>query len=502
MKKALAVIMTAAMLLTVFVFNASAASNEWVPYGKVDTYKDSYDSESEMPMVAGMRYTDYGVQMYTPTSEQLETWGKTAYCSMQLKDKINFENGFSMTMTVDEFTDKGVDKWISINVWTDEKPTPEAGGYGKGWLCLLRPGGTAFAAMSFIDVASNLVHQHIVDCNIYQQEAITFEIKKIDGKYTLLINDTDMMAYEFIDRFEDHTAYIGVCCHQGNYEPISLTVNDVNGVMPTGTESYDPFVPSDITPRIDPPEIPAGDPVFLLNYESFKSSEWNAGMKTSLTDEGNIHVEFTDVDSPIIMRESRKYNYSADEYPVWAILFKNIDEIADSGVLYFFAGEVKAPQEGSMCGVNWLEGDYDEDNDTGWRILTIDLSQSSMWNGIINGYRLTIGDKNDLAGQSADIKWIGNFKTVEEAYTYAGMKDLYDKNMAPPTPPTAADTDTEPAENDTTDQTTENAGTSDVTKNDNAKKGTDTGLIIGIIAAIIVVAAVICAVIVIRKKKK
>ena len=126
--------------------------------------------------------------------------------------------------------------------------------------------------------------------------------------------------------------------------------------------------------------------------------------------------------------EYENKNYSADDYPIWAILFKNIDEIADSGVLYFFAGEVKAPQEGSMCGVNWLEGDYDEDNDTGWRILTIDLSQSSMWNGIINGYRLTIGDRNDLNGQSADIKWIGNFKTVEEAYTYAGMKDLYDKN--------------------------------------------------------------------------
>ena len=117
-----------------FVFKANAAVNEWVPYGKINTYSDHYEKEEDMPQVAGMRYTDAGVQMYTPTKEQLETWGKTAYSSMQLKDKISFADGLKVIITVDEFTRAGVDKWISFNLWTDEMPTPEAAGFGKGWL--------------------------------------------------------------------------------------------------------------------------------------------------------------------------------------------------------------------------------------------------------------------------------------------------------------------------------------------------------------------------------
>ncbi|MBQ3868809.1 MAG: hypothetical protein II789_09765 [Clostridia bacterium] len=53
---------------------------------------------------------------------------------MQLKDKISFADGLKVIITVDEFTQAGVDKWISFNLRTDEMPTPEAAGFGKGWL--------------------------------------------------------------------------------------------------------------------------------------------------------------------------------------------------------------------------------------------------------------------------------------------------------------------------------------------------------------------------------
>ncbi|MBO4868300.1 MAG: hypothetical protein J5585_01170 [Clostridia bacterium] len=503
MKRLFAVIITAVMIMTVFVFNANAAANEWVPYGKIHTYSDHYESEEDMPQVAGMRYTDAGVQMYTPTKEQLETWGKTAYCSMQMKDKISFADGLKVVITVDEFTQAGVDKWISFNLWTDEMPTPEAAGYGNGWLCLIRPGSKEVTFMSFLDRASNLIHQEIYNVNIYEHEAITLEVKKVDGVYDVYLNDCSMHVPGFDDRFEDKTCYLAVACHQGNTDPIACTVNLVNDEMPRGNESYEPFVPNNIVPPEDPGEIPAGEPVFILDADHFKSNEFNAGAVATLNDDGTIHLDFTDVEDPILLRESRKYNYSADDFPVFAMLYKDLDEIGQSATLYFFAGDVLAPQEGSMCGLNWIEGDFDEKNDNGWRLIVKDLSEALTWQGVIHGYRLGIGEMEDLAGKSADIKWIGNFRSVEEAYAYAGLSEYYKETIAPPTPPTApADDTTEPV---TTVDTEPDNTSAEVT--DDTGKTTDdksnAGLIIGIIAG--VAAAVIIAVVVImivKKKKK
>lgn len=136
-------------------------------------------------------------------------------------------------------------------------------------------------------------------------------------------------------------------------------------------------------------------------------------------------------------------------------------------------------------------------------MIVKDLSESLTLQGLIHGYRLGIGEMEELAGKSADIKWIGNFRSVEEAYAYAGMSEYYKETIAPPTSPTLpSDDTTEPV---TVVDTEPDNTSADVT--DNSGKTTDgksnTGLIIGIIAGVaaaVVIAAVV--VMIVKKKKK
>ena len=110
-------------------------------------------------------------------------------------------------------------------------------------------------------------------------------------------------------------------------------------------------------------------------------------MKSIANDDGSLHITF-DENSPQINATVKTGSYSAQEFPIWAILFNSLDDTGVNGQLWYCAGEVYSAQEGSSVGINWTNCDYDPDNDTGWRLMTVDLEYEDTWEGYINNFLL------------------------------------------------------------------------------------------------------------------
>ena len=516
MRKIFAIILTAAMIMSMFVFTANAADNEWAVYASANAYKETYEEDDSLPKVPGMKYTDNGVQMFTATDEQLKDMGSNGWGTIQTKEKVSYKNGLTMTVLVDKYTEGNCDKWISFSIWDSQKIAQGAAGYGCGWFVLVRPNAGGCDLQSWMcseTVAMTNLTMQSSSTNIYNGEALTLEIKPEDGKYNVYVNGVDMKASGFTQYMENDEAYIGITGHQGTREQIIMTVTELNGVKPTGNESQAPYLPEDMQPRPDEsntPPVPEGEPCWLWGANNVKNNKPGEAMTSIVNDDGSLRITF-DENAPMLNGNVKTGSYKAEEFPVFAILYKDLDEIGGSASLWYCAGEVYAAQNDSHLGFAWAEGDYDEDNDNGWRILCIDLTDEATWEGLINGYRLDIAGDGSLNEQEADIMWIGFFRSEKDAYHYANMGAYYDSQWGTPTT-TVEDTaapvdDTTAASGDNTvDEGTQAApGTADVTTDGEStgEKKSNTGAIIGIVAAaVVVVAAVVCGIVLSKKKKK
>lgn len=510
MKKLFAVIMAAAMIASVFVFTANAAENEWEVYASVGNYKESYETESDMPKIPGLRYTENGVQMYSASITELKAMGLNGWGGLQLKEKVDLSNGFTMTAVIDKYTEEAVDKWIAFCLWTEPKATPGDATHGKGWFSLCRPSGDRIELQSFVDTpATCKLIGNYIDTNIYEQEALVFEVKKVDGKLAIFINGVDMNAPEAFDRFENNEAYVSIVLHQGRQEEVACTITEVNGVKPTGTESQEPFVPSDAKPRVEGPEVEAGKPCWLYTAESVKDGKPGTGMTSIVNDDGSLHVTITGDNQVLLNPRIKEYIYQASDFPVWACKFKGLDDIYDSAGLWYCAGEVTAAQNDSMTSFSWYEA---EEAGDGWMVVTVDLDGAARWEGEINSFRLDIDATTEHGGEEFDLAWIGFFRSEEEAYAYAGVKQTTDTTTNEDTSTPSGDTtdnvttpsdDTTKAD-DTTDAKTDapTTKTPETTTNSGSQGGLNTGVIIAIVVAAVVAIAAVVAVVVLKKKKK
>ena len=183
-----------------------------------------------------------------------------------------------------------------------------------------------------------------------------------------------------------------------------------------------------------------------------------------------------------------------------------------TATLWYCAGEVYSAQDGSVLTFDWSDGDYDPDNDTGRRLMTVDLEYEDTWEGFINNFLLAVCSTGYLDKQTADIMWIGFFRTEKDAYNYAGMGEYYAKENGEEATvtetETVTDTETLPYESDIENAETTTNGVKDTQKpaesttQTGAKGGANIGLIIGVIAGVTAVTAVVAAIVIQSKKKK
>ncbi|MBO4868184.1 MAG: hypothetical protein J5585_00570 [Clostridia bacterium] len=510
MKKIIAIIMTVSLIFAAAGLTVNAAENEWTVYAAAVDYRDTYSEDEPLPNEPGLKYTDLGVQMYSADEYSLKRMGANAWGTIQTKEKVSYKNGLTMTVLVDGFNNSGADKWISFSIWDSQKISQGATGYGCGWFCLVRPTSSGCSLESWLctpTVAMKNLAMKQCDTNIYEGEALQLEIKAVDGKYSVFVNGVDMKAEEFVQFMENDEAYIGLTGHQGVREQFSFTITEFNGAVPTGTEAIDPYVP-DLGPEPVPipPSTPEGEPCWLWSAERVKYNVPGIGMTSVVNDDGSLHITF-DENMPQINTSVRTGSYKAEEFPVWAILFKGLDETDASGVLWYCAGEVYSAQDGSELSVRWDACDYDEDNDTGWRIMTVDLGTENTWDGMINGFLLAVASAGVLTDTTADIMWIGFFRSEKDAYEYAGMGDYFarENGLAPATQADTTEAATDAAtEPDATADVTDDV-TTDAPETQPSEPGKKSGggaviwITVGAVAAIAAVTAVIVAV---RRKKK
>ena len=500
MKKIFALIMVAAMIATMLVFTASAAENEWAVYASVGKYKEEYEDESDMPKEPGLRYTENGVQMYSATAAELDAMGSNAWGGLMLKEKVKLSDGFSMTAVIDKYTEANCDKWISFCIWTDPKGTPGDTDHGKGWFSLCRPTATNITLQSFIDTPVNLVASPVINESIYDGVALRLDVKKVDGKLNIFVNDQDMKASNVFNKFEDDMAYVSIVLHQGNRDEIAVTITDVD---------------SNAKPREPGPEVEPGQPCWLWNSDNVKNGKPGTAMTSVVNDDGSLHITFLPDDAAQINLTVKNYLYDAETFPVFAVKFKGIDEIVDSSGLWYCAGEVLAAQEGSSTTLNWADADFESDD--GWGIVTLDLTGENLWEGNINCFRFDLANTTGFEDAEFDLAWIGLFRTEKDAYTYAGFGDLYtrlylssnDTTAATPEESATEPADTKDAETNGEPNESTPAGTDEGSK---APETTDGGkttdkpfnptvLIICIICAIVVIAGIVIAIILGKKKK-
>ena len=515
MKRIISVITAMAAFVFAFIFTANAAFDEWAVYDAASSYKEQYGEDDEMPKVPGMKYTDSGVQMYTATEDQLKEMNTTAFGTIQTKEKVNYKNGLTMTVSVDAYTKGGADKWISFSVWDSKNINQGATGYGCGWFCLIRPEGTSCMLESWLCTPTIAMKELIrlsKNINIYDGEALILEIKPEDGQYNIYVNDVDMHASEFVQFMDNDEAYIGVSGHQGCREQIILTIAEFNGEKPAGSEAFEPYLPEELVPipsYEETPPTPEGKPCWLWNADNAKNGVPGSGMSSFVNDDGSLHITF-DENPPQISTSIKTGSYRSNEFPVFAVKFKNLDNLGFStGNLWYCAGDVYAAQDDSRIEVNWDYCEYDKNNDDGWRLLTVDLSEELTWKDRINGFRLDISPDDSLNGESADIMWIGFFRNAKDAFVYAGMGDYYKSQYESETVtetetesiPDETESDTSPSP-ETTGSVSETAENISVVNPNEGNEKVPIGKIIGIVIACAAATAVVVCVIIIALKKR
>ena len=545
MKKIFALIILAAMMITTFVITPVSAADDgqvsWSVYASAGSYK-SYENETDpekkpdkIPHEPGMRYTDLGVQMYV--SEHLHELGWNAWGTIQTTDLISYKDGVTMTVVVNAFeSDPNKDKWLSFSISNSQKTAQGDTGYGCGFSCLIRPNTNGKCdvqpfifnetlALKYIDPPPQ--HFFTIDCDIYNEEALTFEVKKEDGKFAIYINDVKLHSdfSEFDNFMEDEKAYFSMTGHQGSQNDMQFTITEFNGVKPQGTDSQKPYEPDNIkTPgtKETTEPIEEGCPCYLWEpRKSLKSNSPGVGMTAYLNDDGSAHITF-DKNSPTLNASvDIEEWYDAGEFPIFAILFRGLDEISGSGSLWYCAGDITSAQNDSMMMLDWNDYEGEDDADA-WKILLIDISDYDNWfpGDRINGYRLNIFNDGSAEGEECDFMWCGFFRTEKDAMCYDNgsgitLAEYYNKlhpagaattEEVKVTEPAAGETEpaqqeTEPAQagEDTKAPSTDKpAETKDSGKP--AEEKNNTWIIIVIIAAVVVAAGVAC--IFIFKKKK
>lgn len=529
MKKILVLAIALVMVISVLPFTVSADDGQvdWSVFARATAYEETYDKNIIFP---GYKYTTDGVQVYSPSEDVLKSEGQSAFSTIQTATPIDITNGVSMTATLQSFDSSNADKWICFSVWTQPNLEPPFGTYGNGWFCLIRPNASGAGLESFF-CTSNVAMSGTpgtsagtTTIDIYSGGEIGFEFVRSDDEVKLILcgEEVDYNFKALFDEyFPENEAYIGVSMHNATYTPQTLTVTGLNGVKPQGTSSQECYVPEEmVEPGTEDSTLPveAGKPCILWDpAEDIKNSKPGQGMSSVLNDDGSATITFTEEAAPCITYKETVANwYRAETFPIFAVKFKDIDEIAGSFSFWYCAGEVIGPRNDSVTTGVWGNCDYDyNDEENGWAILTIDLSYETMWEERINGFRVDFCADNSLAGQSFDIAWMGFFRTEEDAYRYAELGDTWDAYYGEDddedeTTEAPADTNEGEATTEAPEDSGEPEATtaapagdattnapSDIDKDDVKGMGAWLWIVIGVAA----VAAVAVIIVVIKKKK-
>ncbi len=449
MKKLIAFVVAAMMVLSMIpamAFTASAAGVEgdWAVMRNPNDYDVDIAAGETYTPAPGYEYTDEGF-----TTIPADYSGMTPYFHIQTRDAQNIRDGVYLEFRVDDYSYGGAegtkDHWISFNLSDRENITLGAAEYGNNWCTLMRgPGnGASTEIQSFIttmntdDVPGVFAHQGSTYVEppkddqgreIYTLE-ITWDGTNYDIKVCgLAVAGNGAAITDKLNSFnENGDFYIGITFHTG--EPngtaggtiLKYGTSEAEATTPVGSDSAEPeenlLVFGEM---VDSATVPAGQPALLWDATKATFTSDPTGTNCVLTAQGDnsYHIEASGGVPYYIWSIKNSLTYEAADFPVFAMLMK--DFWGDTGGVYYCAGDILSADE--TVNLGWSIYDdgcmtYGEDDE--YVLVVVDLTD--LWSGRIHNIRPYFGvsDTTDDMLNQWDVNYMGFFRSIEEAQTYA-----------------------------------------------------------------------------------
>ncbi len=479
MKKFLSTMLAAAMLLSLVIVASvpvAAADGMWTTYGTASNYALP---ENERVDVPGYEYTDEGVSMVPAEWNDQMPFG-----TIQTKEPWNIQDGIYMEVVIDAYSYEASDKWVNINLWSQQMTQPgssDMATYGYGLQTLFRPGPSSEAGKYSLTVSryDNWVYykegftqvpyaEHEADRSV-KYEAIqdengniklVFELTYDGENYSFKVcgidAPADACAY-LKEAFPDGQAYVGITMQNNKKNgTVGCTItkfgpNIDEATIPQGDDSRSPISYSDTAaeevPIASPDTVEIGKPAIILTGDLVNSATGKAPISTvgstvTVNDDFTVHVvETKQSGAAVTFNVKKDVAYAIDDFPVAIVLTKNYCACenpeacyaTESVDCYALNGEFGAA--GSDCRIFELEMCYDpiviEEGDKAGSYLYFYTNMvedgGEGQTGRINGVQYLFQNiKYTEAGRNAfDIEFVAYFRTVEEAedyvYEYLGV---------------------------------------------------------------------------------
>ena len=541
MKRMLAMVLCAVMVLTMIpavTLTASAAeSGDWTTSRSPDGYED----EDNYTPAGGFYYDSEGFHTTSPSFKNCNP-----YYSVNSKESFNMKEGFSMKIRIDDFSYKGfdedgnpgsADEWLAFCIGDKSTLTPgnSTHGWGSGWVALNRgtgdgkPSSENFWSHEKDEEGNGAAFTHTgniaSECEVDAQgrEIYTLTVTWDGSAYDIRINGVTIAGCSTIsanlnELVESGDFYVGIVFHSGVTDgTAALSILEVNGSVPAGTESKEPEENVKVFAEIaDSSTIPAGSPalVFDATKSSFKKDPDVQNTKVEAKGDNSYQLTPTSSATFLSWTIRNTLSYEASDFPVFVMLLRNAT--FGGGQLYYLGG--KNMSAGPKTVTDWSLWDdgctEDQIGEDYYNMVVVDLGAKKDdgtpmydFSGRLNGFRIDFQEM-DL-DEPFDICYMAVFRTVEEAVAYkdAYLKQFGEVETEPETDDTATDwtspaTDpaTEPPATDVTEAPSTGNATGSTTTVSTDKIGEEGGCSSVIGGASAIVLAAVAAAVALKKK--
>ena len=429
----LAVVMLAVNFCFFAISTGAAVEGDWAVSRAADDYKDP---DSYRPYCGYKYEMDRGLVLISA-----DYTNNTPYTHVHTKKKYNLQdnnaggNNRSVTMefTVTDFAYGGEsgnkDHWVGISLHSQEIFAPGQTGYGEGVSILIRGAGSgaAIAQFFYLDDASGyklFSEQHItIPVNEQGHETYTFEVEYTQWGYTFYlcgteVYDTSGAADHILNTYCADGAYVGLSFYCGETgSKIGANISKFQGEVPYGEDSAEPEENrNNFAPIADSATVPAGQPALIWNSAKEQFNQFQgSNIAFDVNDDGTIKATALDNSGYVIFSPKVSVSYQAADFPVIAVLTRNC--YAQSGKIYYSAGDIMGAQPDCSAEFDLAEYDYGQD----WCMGILDLTDDLDWKGRVNMIRADFSgvDYTDPETQVYDIAYIAAFRTIEDAEKYA-----------------------------------------------------------------------------------
>lgn len=442
---------------------ATPATGDWDVYRFANSYPSEDDDEDTVyAPTAGYAYTTDGFTVigadYTDTTPSM---------TVQTTDKVNLKDGLYLQWRIDNYSydgGTGEDQWIAPSFTTQQMVAPGNTKYGGGWLSLIR--GKGDGACTSLPHLTNPATEDfggtfgsadpaVISCtpevpmDEQGREIYTLEVQWIDGTgYEIKINGMvqpgNAQATALLEQLDANGEfYVGVSM-QANVKNgtaactiLKFGTSEADATTPVGDDSREPEENEMTIAEIaDPTTIEANNPAILWKPSTRTMKTGNNVVFTAQGDDtwkaaptaAQVFWQFT---------PKRTWSYSAVDFPVFGIMFRNI--WIDSGSLWYAAGDVMGPKDGCTLPFSIYDGEfYGEDEE--YVFVPVDITD--LWEGRINCVRLDFNVGEDQSNWEFEICFAGMFRSEDEAYAYA---ETYLNSVGVATNEPETDAPTDPA---------------------------------------------------------